>query len=145
MRKTLRGRENRTLDFFEATKVMPVLQVHRASFGHPTNMSKVFDVTSKVQDIVMYQGGYQLKITKDEDIIDYFTDPCRGVRKVLHVGYECLGLAGTMHLEERDGKLQSTLRIGYPGADKGTAVSEVAQRLMTPANRATTPAAPSHR
>ena len=125
--------------------MLPILQVHRASFGHPKNMSKVFDVTSKVQDIVQHQGGYQLRIGKEEDVTEYFKDPCRGVRKMLHVGYECLGLAGTMRLEERDGRLAAALRLGYPGADSGTDVAAVAKRLMTPAGRVATPITPAHR
>lgn len=124
---------------YEAAKCLPVLQVHRASFGHPHDMTKVFDITSKVQDIVQRQGGYQLKISKEEDITTHFKDPCRGVRKVFQVGYECLGLAGLIRVREVDGFLQASLRIGYPGEDKGTAVSEVASRLMTPAHRQTTP------
>jgi hypothetical protein len=98
-----------------ASKVLPVLQIQKAIFGHPKNFAKSFDVTDTVRTMVDREGGYQLNISRKDDIAALFKDPCRGVRKLFRVSYECLAIAGTLRLPEVRDRLQGSLRLGYPG------------------------------
>jgi len=62
-------------------------KVQRAIWGHPTNLSKAFDVTSEMQQMVDAQGGDRLYIGTDVNICKLFRDPVRGTRKKLTVSY----------------------------------------------------------
>jgi hypothetical protein len=102
----------------EASKCLSVLRIDKAVYGHPTKSVKSFDVTSLVAMLVDKAGGYQLSIERDLDLNAIFRNPARGIRKSLKVAYQCLGLAGTVHMDEFEDHLMGSLRLGYvPGED----------------------------
>ena len=97
-----------------APEVMPVVEVSRATYGHATDLSKAFDVTSEVRTLVQASGGTTVCIKKDEDLYALFRDPCRGVRKKLSIEYVVRGYMGTMRVNSQDGHLLADLDLGYP-------------------------------
>ena len=98
-----------------APPTLPVLEVRRATYGHCTDLTKMFDVTQEVRKIADAQGGFRLDITPDDDLERLFRDPCPGIRKQLKIGYMVRGFSGTLRLDEHPmNHLRASLRIGYP-------------------------------
>ena len=95
-----------------------MLHIQRASFGHPTDSSRSFDVSDHVRGLVEAQGGSTLNISTKQDLIVLFRNPARPVRKMLKINYECVGLTGTVDVSDLNGKLQASIRLGYPPPPK---------------------------
>ena len=93
---------------------MPVIEISRATYGHPTNLAKAFDVTSEVRTLIQMSGGRTVNIKKTENLDALFRDPCRGVRKKLSVEFVVRGYMGTMRLSTTDGHLDADLDLGFP-------------------------------
>ena len=100
-----------------APKVMPVLEISRATYGHPTNISKVFDVTNEVIALCQQTGGQAIYISKDLQLSTVFKDPCRGIRKKLCIEYKVRGYTGSIRLpvsSGRVGTMNCDIDVGYP-------------------------------
>mmetsp|Transcript_43533 Transcript_43533/g.136555 ORF Transcript_43533/g.136555 Transcript_43533/m.136555 type:complete len:160 (-) Transcript_43533:2124-2603(-) len=95
-------------------RVHSTIQVQRAVWGHPTNLSKTFDVTQEVQKMVIDQGGDRLYIGTDIDLYALFRDPVRGKRKKLIVTYVARGFSGTLRIPTTDDShLRAGLFVGF--------------------------------
>jgi hypothetical protein len=68
---------------FETYNAAPLIQIAKALYGHPTDLSRSIDVTAKVQQFVV---GRRLVIPREINLDDLFSNPCPGARKTLRVG-----------------------------------------------------------
>lgn len=97
-----------------AQPVLPALNISRASFGHPTDLHKLFDVTDGIGILCIRQGGNTLKVPRSFDLVKAFGEPCPGVRKMLKVNYDIRGMAGRLNFAEKNGKVAGRIQLGYP-------------------------------
>jgi hypothetical protein len=84
----------------QSPSVLPVIDVLSATYGHPASLSKGFDVSTRVRNLIEQQGGDRLVIDTEQELASLFQDPCRGVRKRLHVTYVTRGLNGSLQVED---------------------------------------------
>jgi hypothetical protein len=97
---------------FETANGAPMIKIQRALYGHKTNLSKAFSVTSEVQNMV---DGSKLILDSDIDLNTLFGDPTPGVRKWLQIDYTMLGFLGNLRIRDRgDGCLVAAVELGYP-------------------------------
>ena len=92
----------------EAPNVLPIIEIGNASYGHPTDPKKMFDVTPEVRRVVTNAGGYRIFIDKKESMWHLFNDPARGIRKKLHIYYRVRGYMGNVRIRTKFGKLLGT-------------------------------------
>lgn len=76
-----------------------------------SNRRGQFDVTEFMQGRVDLAGGTHLFISKTEDLVGLFGDPCPGRDKSLVMQYEVLGTEGKAEAQESDGRLLTPISI----------------------------------
>lgn len=100
-----------------------MIQITRASFGHPTDIFKTFDISDAMNIRCSRQGGKELIVESELDLIDAFGDPARGVRKALRINYTVRGICGRFKSQERNDELMHAIGLGYAPHERNTGVS----------------------
>ncbi len=96
---------------FLTNNVFPLINISRAMYGHPSDGTKTYDVSTYVQNLV--QGRY-LRIAKDYLNLEHaFGDPCPGVRKRLYLEYLTRGFTGCVRVRENNDCLVATVELGF--------------------------------
>jgi hypothetical protein len=85
---------------FETANGAPMIMITRALYGHKTDLSKAYSVTTKIQNMVI---GRRLVLDNSMDMNLLFGDPTPGARKWLQIEYTALGFLGNLRVKERDG------------------------------------------
>lgn len=100
--------------YVEAAPQKPLLIIHSAKFGHPTNCQRAYDITELIQARIDSNGGEWLNMPASEDVHEWLGDPYVGSSKQLMINYEILPKTGQISVRERHGHLVEDFHIVAP-------------------------------
>lgn len=96
---------------------LPSIEVCYASYGHPVDTTRVWDVTVQMKKVVAKHGGRRIHVSTSESLSDLFGgDPCRGARKMLKIRYCVRGFRGCCRIDEspsQPNRLRTDVAIGF--------------------------------
>mmetsp|Transcript_11991 Transcript_11991/g.22117 ORF Transcript_11991/g.22117 Transcript_11991/m.22117 type:complete len:707 (+) Transcript_11991:2748-4868(+) len=91
------------------------LTIVQATYGHPHDPKRVFNVTGHVQGVVDTVGlGRYAEFPADESLEKYFGEPCFGIGKTLEISYILDPKVGEILIPEAHGYLLKNVKISAP-------------------------------